>query len=118
MKYWFVMLMIAMSIMGCTTTKTETVTVVKNTYVEIPSEFTVACAATAPPTIEEYDPLPTTSKEYLLSMYATTLLQDIALCSSRIVKINEWNKEQIKIFTKQSKEVKDVGPKQSGTVQH
>lgn len=116
MKYWFVLLMIAMSLMGCATTKTETVTVVKNVYVEIPSEFTTACTATAPPSAEEYEFLSTTNKEYLLSMYATALLQDIAVCSNRIIKIDQWNKEQLTIFTKQDKEVQNAKPSQSESV--
>lgn len=110
MKYWFVLLMIAMSLMGCSTTKTETVTVVKNVYVEVPSELTEACTAAAPPTVQEYENSSVSSKEYLLSIYAATLLQDIAVCSNRIVKIGQWNKEQLSIFTKQTKEAQDVKP--------
>lgn len=116
MKYWFVILMIAMSLMGCATTKTETVSVVKNIYVEVPSELVERCAATAPPRVAEYESLSPITKEYTLTMYATSLLQDIAVCSRQIVKIQQWNKEQLTIFTKQSKEVQNAKPTQSESV--
>lgn len=106
MKYWFVMLMIAMSLMGCANTKTQTVTVVKNVYVEVPSEFTVPCTATAPPSAQEYDQSTAYDKEYRLVMYSSALLRDIALCNNQIIKIGQWSKEQLSVFS-QSKEVKD-----------
>ena len=111
MKYWFVMLMIAMSLMGCASTKTETVTVVKNTYVEVPSELLERCAVTSPPEVQTYIAAPQIDKEYALTMYATNLLQDIAVCSQQIVKIEQWNKEQSNIFQSKTKGVNDVGPK-------
>ncbi len=107
MKYWFVMLMIAMSLFGCSTTKTQTVTVVKNVYVEIPSELTAPCSATAPPGAQEYERLSIYNKEHHLVMYTTALLQDIAVCSNKIVKIGQWNEEQRSVFSKQSNEVQD-----------
>lgn len=116
MKYWFVMLMIAMSLIGCASTKTETVTVVKNVFVEIPSEFIAPCNATTPPIEQEYSLQSITNKEYLLSMYATALLQDIAVCSNRISNIAQWNKEQLTIFTKPANEVQDVKPRQPNTI--
>lgn len=113
MKYWFVMLMIAMSLMGCaSTTKTETVTVVKSIYVEVPSEFTQACTATPPPDVKEYQQLSTYNKEYHLVMYTTALLQDIAVCSNRITKIAQWSKEQSAVFSNQNQEVSDAQTKQ------
>lgn len=113
MKYWFVMLMIAMSLMGCATTKTETVTVVKNIYVEVPSELVERCTVTAPPRVAEYESLSPITKEYVLTMYATNLLQDIAVCSQQIVKIQQWNKEQSAIFNKPPKSLEVENAKQS-----
>jgi hypothetical protein len=107
MKYWFVMLMIATSLFGCSTTKTQTVTVVKNVYVEVPSELTTPCSATAPPGAQEYELLSTYNKERHLVTYTTALLQDIAVCSNQIVKIGQWNEEQRSVFSKQNKEVHD-----------
>ena len=94
MKYWLTILMIAMSLMGCASTKTETVTVVKNIYVEVPNELVERCTATVPPDIVEYSKLSPTSKEYTLTMYAANLLQDIAACSQQIVKIQQWSSQQ------------------------
>ena len=111
MKYWFVMLMIAMSLMGCASTKTETITVVKNTYIEVPRELLERCAVTPPPETQVYVASPQIDKEYALTMYATNLLQDIAVCSQQIVKIEQWNKEQSNIFQSKTNEVSDVRPK-------
>ena len=105
MKYWFVMLMIAMSLIGCASTRTETVTVVKNIYVEVPNELVERCTATVPPEVSEYSKLSPTTKEYTLTMYAANLLQDIAVCSQQIVKIQQWSKEQSLIFSNQSNSV-------------
>lgn len=118
MKYWFVILMIAMSLMGCATTKTETVTVVKNTYVEVPSELLERCAVTTPPEVQSYANSPQITKEYTLTMYATNLLQDIAVCSQQIVKIQQWNKQQSIIFKSKTKEViHDSGKRDSNGYQ-
>lgn len=107
MKYWFVLLMIAMSLMGCASTKTETVTVVKNTYIEVPSELLERCAVTSPPEVQSYASSSQITKEYALTMYATNLLQDIAVCSQQIHKIQQWNKQQSSIFQSKTKEVSD-----------
>lgn len=110
MKYWLTMLMIAMSLMGCASTKTETVTVVKNTYVEVPKDLLERCAVTPPPEVTAYTASLQNAKEYMLAMYATNLLQDIAACSQQIVKIQQWSSQQSAIFNNQSKtsEVENV----------
>ena len=108
MKYWFVLLMVAMSLMGCASTKTETVTVVKNTYIEVPSELLERCIVTPPPEVTAYTASLQNAKEYMLAMYATNLLQDIAVCSQQINKIEQWSKQQSIIFQSNAKEVKDA----------
>lgn len=116
MKYWYLMLLILTSLIGCASTKTETVTVVKNVYVEVPNELLERCSVTHPPAVSEYKSMPQGSKEYVLTMYATSLLQDVAVCDQKISKIQQWSRQQSTIFNTQVKplEVRDAklpGPK-------
>jgi hypothetical protein len=107
MKYLFLMLMTIVGLMGCTTTKTEMITVTKSVFIEVPSDLTQPCEVTTPPSISEYEQLSARNKEYHLAMYATTLLQDISICSNKITKIGQWSKDQSAIFLNQGKEVKN-----------
>lgn len=113
MKYPFILLMAIVSLTGCVTTKTNTVTVVKNVFVEVPSELTQSCTATAPISEQEYELLTPYNKEYWLTGYAALLLKDVAVCNDRVTKIDKWNKEQAKIFSNQVKEEQDALSKRS-----
>lgn len=92
---------------GCATTKTDTITVVKNTYIEVPNGLLERCNVTNPPQVQAYAAAPQITKEYILTMYATNLLQDIALCDQQVQKIKQWSKQQASIFQSKSKEVED-----------
>lgn len=107
MKYWLLMIAFIATLTGCATTKPDTITIIKNTYIEVPNELLERCSATIPPQVQAYSQSPQITKEYILTMYATNLLQDIALCDQQVQKIKQWNKQQANIFQSKSKEVKD-----------
>jgi hypothetical protein len=94
-------------IYGCASTKTNTVTVVRNVFVQVPSELTQPCSATAPISETEYENLSPYDKEYWLSNYSLSLLKDLAVCSDKVIKIDKWSKQQELIFSNKLKDDKD-----------
>lgn len=115
MKNYLILILMSLFLMGCDTLQKqkekETITVIKNVFVEVPSELLVRPAVTVPPEVSVYKTLPQITKEYTLTMYATNLMQDVAMCHQQIDKISDWNTKQLIIFQSKAKGVNDDAAK-------
>lgn len=109
MKNYLFLLVMSFFLAGCITVpdQKEPVTIVKNVFVEVPSELLVRPAVTVPPEVSIYKTLSPITKEYTLTMYATNLMQDVAMCHQQIDKIQDWNSKQLIIFQSKAKGVND-----------
>jgi hypothetical protein len=98
-SYWRLMVVIStVGIMGCSTFRTEPVTVIKTeySYITIPNELLKDCEISTPPSKTEYMSAGDKGRESLLINHSVTLNKHLKDCNSQMGKARDFQRDMLK----------------------
>ena len=95
----FFVLLTALVLTGCATTK-ETVAVVqtKNILIVPPDELLTRCDVEPPPPTKEYIFATWENKEDMLIKHSTSQMKNLFKCNKMIDNLSDWKKKQIELY--------------------
>lgn len=97
------LILIAVFLTACGTTKEILVTKTKTILIVPPDELMDKCLVDAPPNIKEYVESDWQRKEELLVTYSGKQMKNLFTCNEKLKNLREWKVKQINLYPKESK---------------